>query len=165
MELQNPKAPPKTAIKSTKKHTHTHTINKKTTTQMQKPLAFQVFRRFFVQEIHLGRCVSRISLARNFCFPWRRFHRVSNGPLWYTQWPSCQSHLVPRDAWSNLGVPESRQRGISRSGRLNVWTWKSTLYQPLEGWFFHIRFFLGWWIGLYIGYFLFIHVHLGSFSG
>lgn len=51
MELQNPKGPPKTAIKSTKK---THTINKKTTTQMQKPLAFRVFRRFFFKKFILA---------------------------------------------------------------------------------------------------------------
>ena len=51
---------------------------------MQKPLAFRVFRRFFFNTVthsSLADVVSRISLARNFCFPWRRFHRVSNGPL------------------------------------------------------------------------------------
>ena len=164
-ELQNPKAPPKTAIKSTTKKTHTQSTKK------QKLHAKNIsisgcFVDFFFKKFILADVISRISLARNFCFPWRRFHRVStrasviHSMAILSKSPRSSGRVIkPRcsgeSSKGNLKVPEAQCLHL----KINL---ISTFGRMI---FSYPIFFWGVKRPIYWVYFWFIYVHLGSFMG
>lgn len=114
MELQNPNALLKISW------LQKHTTNKKKNNNKCKHLHYMGFVHIFPTNSSWLICFSDFSGFLG----WPLF----SGPRWYTQWPSCQSHLVPRDACWNLGPTEAQ--GL----HLNIQSWEPDDFFISEFW-------------------------------